>query len=163
MTGKHVFGRVKTVQVGEQKAYRVANAAIGIGGALQDFIRYGYLGAVISACNPQAKNICAQFYDEETADNAETEFNNMFVKKDLPDDIPDYNIPDEEKKDSKIWIIKLLVLAGMAKSNGESRRLIKGGGVSIDGEKITDDNYEMGLPFESILKVGKRRFVRIIG
>jgi len=110
-----------------------------------------------------AKNICEQFYDGETADKAEAEFNKMFVKKDLPDEVPDYNIPEDEKKDSKIWIVRLLVLAGMAKSNGEGRRLIQGGGVSIDGEKVSDGDYELPLPFQGILKVGKRRFVKIIG
>ena len=83
--------------------------------------------------------------------------------QDLPDEVPDYNIPEDEKKDSKIWIVKLLVLTGMAKSNGEGRRLIKGGGVSIDGEKVSDGDYELPLPFQGILKVGKRRFVKIIG
>ena len=110
-----------------------------------------------------AKEICAQFYDAETAEKAEAEFNNMFVKKDLPDEIPDYSIPASEASDGKIWLIKLLVLSGMAKSNGEARRLIQGGGVYIDNERIDDDNYEVALPVDSIMKVGKRRFVRLKG
>ena len=110
-----------------------------------------------------AKEICAQFYDENTADKAEAEFNQIFVKKDLPDDIEEYCIPEDEKKDGKIWIIKALVLTGMAKTNGEARRLIKGGGVSIDDDRIIDDSSEILLPVDSILKVGKRRFVRIKG
>ncbi|MDY6969269.1 MAG: tyrosine--tRNA ligase [Spirochaetota bacterium] len=110
-----------------------------------------------------AKEICAQFYDEKTADKAEAEFNQIFVKKDLPDDIEEYCIPEDEKKDGKIWIIKALVLTGMAKTNGEARRLIKGGGVSIDDDRIIDDSSEILLPVDSILKVGKRRFVRIKG
>ena len=108
-----------------------------------------------------AKEICAQFYDAETADKAEAEFNNMFVKKDLPDEIPDYSIPASETADGKIWLIKLLVLSGMAKTNGEARRLIQGGGVYIDNERIDNDNYEVALPVDSIMKVGKRRFVRL--
>jgi tyrosyl-tRNA synthetase len=110
-----------------------------------------------------AKNICAQFYDADTAEKAEAEFNKIFVKKDLPDEVPDYAIPGEEKKDGKIWIIRLLVLTDMAKSNGEARRLIQGGGVSLDGKKIDNPDLEITLPVEGILKVGKRRFVRIIG
>ncbi len=110
-----------------------------------------------------AKNICEQFYDRETADKAESEFEKMFVQKDLPDDMPEYIVPDNEKKTDGVWIIKLLSLTGMAKSNGEARRLIQGGGVSLDGEKISDDNYEVPMPCEGILKVGKRRFIRIKG
>ena len=56
-----------------------------------------------------------------------------------------------------------MVLAGTAATNGEARRLIKGGGVTFDGEKITDEDFELTLPAEGILKVGKRKFVKIIG
>lgn len=108
------------------------------------------------------KEICAQFYDKETAEKAEMEFNKIFVKKDIPDDMPEYKIQDEDLVDGKIWIVKLLTLTQMAKSNGEARRLIKGGGVSFDGEKITDDEFELTTPFNGVLKVGKRRFVKIL-
>lgn len=110
-----------------------------------------------------AREICSDFYDEETALKAEAEFNKIFVKKDIPDEIPDFIIPDREKTDNKIWIIKLLVQASLAKSNGEARRLIQGGGVSLGNEKIVNEDYEIICPVDSILKVGKRRFVRIKG
>ncbi|MFH0976062.1 MAG: tyrosine--tRNA ligase [Spirochaetota bacterium] len=110
-----------------------------------------------------AKEICAQFYDTATADKAEAEFNTMFVKKDLPDEVPEYLIPEAEKSGGKIWLIKLLVLAGMAKTNGEARRLIQGGGVYLDSERIDSDKYELPLPADCIMKVGKRRFVRLKG
>jgi len=110
-----------------------------------------------------AKDICAQFYDPETAEKAETEFNRIFVKKDLPDEIEEYAVPEGEKSESGIWIVKLMVLAGLAKSNGEARRLIKGGGVYLENEKITDEDFEIALPGEGILKVGKRRFLRYKG
>jgi tyrosyl-tRNA synthetase len=108
-----------------------------------------------------AKEICAQFYDKETALKAEAEFNKMFVKKDLPDEIADFPVPAAEITDGKIWLIKVLVLSGMAKTNGEARRLIKGGGVYLDSERIDDDNYELKLPVDCIMKVGKRRFIRL--
>jgi len=108
-----------------------------------------------------AKEICSQFYDSKTADDAEAEFNRVFVKKDIPDDIPEYEIPEEEISEGKIWIIKLLVMAGMAKTNGEGRRLVQGGGVSYSGEKITDVDQELLITDEEILKVGKRRFVKV--
>jgi len=110
-----------------------------------------------------AKEICAQFYDSDTADRAEAEFNRVFVQKDIPEDIKEFNIPEEEKAQGKIWIVKLLVLCEMAGTNGEARRLIKGGGVSFDGTKISEDDHEIELPAEGVLKVGKRRFVMIRG
>jgi len=109
------------------------------------------------------KEICAQFYDRETADAAEAEFNRIFVRKDLPDTIEEYAIPESEKSDGKIWIVKLLVLSGMAKSNGEARRLISGGGVYIDNDRVEKDDYELPLPAASVIKVGKRRFMKITG
>ena len=110
-----------------------------------------------------AKNICAQFYDSDTAERAALEFDRVFANKELPDEVPEYRIPDGEKAKGKIWIIKLMVLAGPAATNGEARRLIKGGGVTFEAEKITDENFELSLPVEGILKVGKRKFVKIIG
>ncbi len=110
-----------------------------------------------------AKNICAQFYDDETAEHAAAEFDRVFANKELPDEIPEFRIPDMEKTGGKIWIVKLMVLAGTAASNGEARRLIKGGGVTFGGEKIAAEDFELALPAEGILKVGKRKFVKIIG
>jgi len=110
-----------------------------------------------------AKEICAQFHDAEAADNAEAEFNRIFVKKDVPDDIPEYAVPGEEKGDGRIWLVKLMVLAGLAGSNGEARRLIKGGGVYIDGAKVENEDHEVPFPVDAVVKVGKRRFVRVTG
>ena len=110
-----------------------------------------------------AKNICAQFYDAETAEKAESEFNALFVKKEIPDDLEEYIVPESEKSDGKIWIVKLLSLSGIASSNGEARRLISGGGIYIDGERVTDDKFELSFPANAVIKAGKRRFVKIIG
>jgi tyrosyl-tRNA synthetase len=110
-----------------------------------------------------AREICAQFYDRETAENAEAEFNKIFVDRGLPDEMEEFLIPDEIKSEGRVWIVKLLVLCGMSKSNGEARRVIQGGGVSFNDERISDSNFEFELPVEGILKVGKRRFIKISG
>ena len=63
-----------------------------------------------------------------------------------------------------IVICKLLVIAGMAKSNGEARRLVTQGGVELHGEKVTDPDAEFPLASlnNAVLKVGARRYVRLL-
>lgn len=109
-----------------------------------------------------AKEICAQFYDEKAAEDAEAAFKRVFVNHDIPEEIDEFKIPEEEKAEGAIWIAKLLTISGMAKSNGEARRLVKGGGVTFDNEKITNEDHEITLPAEGILKVGKRRFIKLV-
>ncbi|MBN2159762.1 MAG: tyrosine--tRNA ligase [Spirochaetes bacterium] len=110
-----------------------------------------------------AKDICAQFHDRAAAEQAAAEFDRVFANKELPDEVPEYIIPDSEKTGKTIWVVKLMVCAGTAATNGEARRLIKGGGVTFNGEKITAEDFELALPAEGILKVGKRKFVKIRG
>ncbi|PKL18613.1 MAG: tyrosine--tRNA ligase [Spirochaetae bacterium HGW-Spirochaetae-5] len=108
-----------------------------------------------------AKELCAQFYDQKTADDAEAEFYRIFVNKDTPDEIPEFSIDKSELKDDKIWIVKVMTLTGLAASNGEARRLITGGGVTFENEKISDPDFELSKT-DGILKVGKRKFVKIM-
>ncbi len=90
------------------------------------------------------------------------EFDKIFVQKDLPSEMPEFKVPESEKKNNTIWIVKLLVLAGMAKTNGEARRLIEGGGVYIDGNKVENPDAEIPCNSSFIIKVGKRRFAKIL-
>jgi tyrosyl-tRNA synthetase len=108
-----------------------------------------------------AKEICAQFYDRDAADRAASEFEAIFVKKDIPDEVPEFIIPPAEVKDGKVWLARVMVLADTAKSTSEARRLIQGGGVTFNNEKIDHETFELTLPCEGILKVGKRRFVKV--
>jgi len=108
-----------------------------------------------------AKELCAQFYDKKTADDAEAEFYRIFVNKDIPDEIPEFTVDNSDLKDDKIWVVKLMVSAGLAASNGEARRLITGGGVTFENEKISDPDFELSKK-DGILKVGKRKFMKIL-
>ena len=108
-----------------------------------------------------AKELCAQFYDKKTADEAEAEFNKIFVNKDIPDEIPEFKVQDSDLKEDKIWIVKLMVLAGLSATNGEARRLITSGGVTFENEKILDPDFELSKN-NGIIKVGKRKFVKVL-
>ncbi len=106
-----------------------------------------------------ARELVTLYYDDKGARKAEEEFDRIFVAKDVPDDIETFTI---HTGNGAIPIIELLTTTKMASSNSEARRLIQQGGVSIDGKKITDANFVLHLQKEVTLKVGKRRFLKIL-
>jgi tyrosyl-tRNA synthetase len=63
--------------------------------------------------------------------------------------------------DNYLWLPRLMVDAGLASSTSEAQRLIKGGGVQVDGEKIADPKLELAKFKTYLLQVGKRRFKRV--
>lgn len=108
-----------------------------------------------------AKLLVEELYNHEEALKAEKEFEKVFVSKDLPEKLQEVFRSPSEKS---IWLPKVMVEYGMTKSTGEARRLIKQGGVYLNNERIEDVNYELeaSQPAEYILKVGKRRFLKIV-
>ena len=95
---------------------------------------------------------------------AREEFERVFAEKKLPDDMPEIGRDDLVKMEldpESVFLVHLMVKTGLAESGGKARKLIQGGGVSLDGDKITDPNYEFKLSGDMILKVGKRRFLKI--
>lgn len=102
-----------------------------------------------------ALELTTRFHDTETASRAAENFENVFSKHELPDEIPEYSC---EADDESIWLPKLLTEAGLVKGTGEGRRMIKQNAVSLDGEKVSDDTYEVATSGEILIKVGKRRF-----
>ena len=101
-----------------------------------------------------ARKIVEFYYDDKKAYDAEENFDNLFIKKTAPSDIPEITVKD------KIKIILIIVENKMASSNSEAKRLIKQGGVKIDDKKINDIHY-IFEPKNCILKVGKRKFLKI--
>ncbi len=96
--------------------------------------------------------------------SAREEFERIFSKKQLPDDMPEMTadcLIKLELNPDKIFLVHLIAKTKMAKSGGEARKLIKAGAVSINEEKIRDVDYEFRLNKELVLKVGKRRFLRL--
>ncbi len=105
-----------------------------------------------------ARAIVADYNDEAAARAAEAEFENVFAAHKLPSDMPTVHVDSDEPA----WIVTVITACDFAKSNGEARRLIKQGAVSIDGERVTDDQATVAADgAERVLKVGKRRFARI--
>ncbi|HET9712885.1 MAG TPA: tyrosine--tRNA ligase, partial [Pyrinomonadaceae bacterium] len=107
-----------------------------------------------------AKRIVADFYSEAEARKAEDEFNAMFRNKQAPEDV------EERALASGAWKLpKLLVELQMVASMAEARRMIEQGGVYVDGERRTQNDFEVNLTagHAFLIQVGKRRFVRVKG
>lgn len=96
---------------------------------------------------------------------AREEFERVFSQKELPDDIPEMTVTQLKElgiDTGTISVVQLMAKAGLAKSNSDARNLIDGGGVYLNGERVTDTTYSFAFTTEIILKVGKRRFLRLI-
>jgi tyrosyl-tRNA synthetase len=108
-----------------------------------------------------ARRIVGDFHGKEAGDEAAAEFERIFARKETPDEIREVRLPAAAEP---LWIPKLLVTAGLAKSNGEARRLIEQGGVSLDGERVSDPSATLAArpTAAHLFKVGKRHFVRIV-
>jgi tyrosyl-tRNA synthetase len=101
-----------------------------------------------------AREIVNLYHGEEASIEAEAEFNLIFKKKDIPDDIPEFKLAGPMK------IIDILVQSKTCASGGEARRMVKQNAVSIEGEKVKDIFTE--IDNEVTIKVGKRRFLKVI-
>ena len=108
-----------------------------------------------------AREIVSIYHSAEAATAAQSEFERVFSEREIPTDIESIPVPESAFKDGKVWIVKLLSLAGFAGSNSEARRLVEQGAVSINGEKITNASAELVLENGQILRVGKLRFGKI--
>ncbi len=104
-----------------------------------------------------AKILIRMYHSNEASEEAEKEFDKIFIQKEVPEDIPEITL----EENSGIGILDLIVKVNFASSRGEARRLVTQGGVSIDGEKISDINAEITLEKSKVLKVGKRKFIKI--
>ena len=104
-----------------------------------------------------ARELVALYHSPAAATAAEEEFDRIFVKKDLPDEIPEMRCAG-----SSAGILQVLTDTGMASSKGEARRLIEQGGVSVDGQRVADPAATIDFSKGVIVKVGKRKFMRVL-
>jgi len=104
-----------------------------------------------------ARATVRRYHGDEAARAAEQEFVGVFSRRDqLPDDVPDISVPPWP-----VRILDVILSAKLALSNSEARRLMQQGGVTLDGERVSDPNAQVLAKDGAILKVGKRRFARL--
>jgi len=105
-----------------------------------------------------AKAIVARYHSRAAADHEALEFIRVLRERELPEEIEEVTLKASEPN---LWLPRLMVDAGLAASTSEAQRLIKGGGVQVEGEKVTDANLELAAGKTYLLQVGKRRFKRV--
>ena len=104
-----------------------------------------------------AKELVARYHSGEAAEQAAQEFENVFKNKNLPTDIPTVKTWGAEPR----WIGKVLTDFKVCSSTSDAKRMIKQGAVSVDGEKVTDENLALNGDQEYLIKVGKKRFLKV--
>ena len=106
-----------------------------------------------------AAEVVDRFHGAGTGGDALGEFNRIFAKKELPDEIKVVEITAQT--DSDRWLPKILVAAGLASSTSEARRTIQGGGVKVSGKTITDPTVRLD-PGEHLVQKGKLGYAKVI-
>lgn len=101
------------------------------------------------------KMIVTELYDEKAAGEAEAHFASVVQNKEVPDDIPAVEVTEPEPDIRRILVDNKLVA-----STGEAVRLIRQGGIKVDGEKI--DSFNPRLQNGSIIQVGKRKYIKAV-
>ena len=100
-----------------------------------------------------AKEIVSIFYTDAEAQTAQEHFIKMFQQKEIPDEIPEYELQSEQT------VVDVILAASMAESKSKARQLIDQKGVRLDGEVL--ERGDAAFPHPGVLQVGKRRFMRV--
>ena len=103
-----------------------------------------------------AAEMVTRYHSEKDAQEARQGFNAVFAGGGVPDDAPEYSCAHGEDSTPPAF----LEAAGLVKSRGEAKRLIKEGGFSVDGERC-DDGLSPLAPGAYIIRLGKKRFLRL--
>jgi tyrosyl-tRNA synthetase len=96
------------------------------------------------------------YHGAEAADEARSAFEKQFSQKEIPDEMPEFSSPEQSLK-----LIRILTESGLCETNGEAKRLIMQGAVSVDGTKYTAIDTEIELVDGLVIKCGKRKYLRI--
>jgi tyrosyl-tRNA synthetase len=157
---KEIFGKVMSVtDVLMQRYYElVSSISLADLEQMKKDIAAGALHPM-EAKKRLAAELTDRFCGPGAGAAARLEFEKVFSKKDLPDDIPMVEIAWEGET---MKLVKVMALAKVASSNSEAKRLIQQGGVEVDQKPLKDVDAELSASASFILRVGKKRFVKVV-
>ncbi|HNI08714.1 MAG TPA: tyrosine--tRNA ligase [Thiobacillaceae bacterium] len=105
-----------------------------------------------------AQEIITRFHDRLAAEAALADFEARFRQGAIPEDLPEFTF---EAPEGGVPVTQLLKMAGLVPSTSEAMRSIAGGGVKLDGEKVSDKGLLVAKGASVVIQVGKRRFARV--
>ncbi|MBE9535801.1 MAG: tyrosine--tRNA ligase [Proteobacteria bacterium] len=155
-----IFGKVMSISDELMIRYYelVSSKSLKEIGSVKNGLKIGSIHPM-DAKKDLACEIVERYYSAEDAAVAREGFEKVFRDRGNPDDIEEVSINIEG---DSVWLPALLARLDMVKSNSEGRRLVKQGAVSIDGEKVLDENHHMDKAGKFLIKAGKRRFAKVI-
>lgn len=126
-----------------------------------DYVRSVADGRVhpMQAKKKLAAELVARFHDAAAAERAAAAFSRRFQQGQQPDEMPTHAWAAD---DPDVWVCRLLKTSGLAKSTSEARRLIRQGGVRLDGARVTDPELHVPAAGETVVQVGKRRILKVV-
>lgn len=119
-------------------------------------------GELESGVNPMllkkrlGREIVKLYHGEEASREAQEAFEKQFSQKEIPADIPEFASAEESLK-----LIRILTESGLCETNGEAKRIILQGGVTVDNLKITAIDALIGIKDGTVIKCGKRKYLRL--
>jgi tyrosyl-tRNA synthetase len=112
-----------------------------------------------------AHEITMMVHGKEEADKALAAAKALFGSGAADENMPSTTLHSEDFTDGQIGVLALLVKTGLASSNGEARKLVQGGGVSLDGEKVSDPKMMLSMQDFAqgcVIKKGKKTYHKVI-
>jgi tyrosyl-tRNA synthetase len=106
--------------------------------------------------------LVAWLHGEDGAQRGQDHFERVFEAEQPPEDMPEVRVANLLDADRKAAIVDLLIEARMAPSRSEARRLVDGGAVELDGERVKSSRERVSVKAGAVLRAGKLRFARLI-
>jgi tyrosyl-tRNA synthetase len=108
-----------------------------------------------------ARRIIAPFHSAAAAETAAQEWQRIFSERETPEEIPEWRAPLSAEP---LWLTRTLVEAGLAKTTSEVLRAVRGGGLELDGVRLSESDLKLDAskPSTRLVKLGKRRYLRLV-
>jgi len=114
-------------------------------------------GHPMEAKKALASELVERFHSRAAAEDARRDFETKFSKREVPEDLPEVSIGSGTQ-----LLVDVMLKINAAPSKTEARRLIQQGAVELDGKRVEDINFKLEISNTAVLKVGKKKFYRLI-